>query len=144
VSIEFFIAYQIQPKQGDRSRIIGSKGKSFVQHYQPAKVRNNARDLALLMAPHRPATPLEGPLRMELTFQWSWPKSMSKRKRARGLVYRETKPDCENLLKQLNDVMERSGFFRNDAQIADLHVRKVWTDSPGVQVTLSRLEETNG
>lgn len=138
--IEFHVAYVVQPKQADRSRIAcGKNGKQWVHHYQPGKVTRNARDLALLMAKHRPAEPLRGPVALTLTFVYPHLKSASKKTREQRKP-KDTKPDGENLAKQVCDVLERSGFLLNDAQVYDLRVLRFWDDQvpAGLYVKIER------
>lgn len=140
--LEFFIPHAVAPKQTKANRLMKRKdGSSFIGRFTPADVRRNEEALASLLASHVPAKPLSGPVRARLVFQYSWRKSDSARRRAAGSQLKDTRPDCDNLVKNLLDVMERMGFFSNDAQVCDLHVRKVWTDSPGVQVCLSDMSE---
>ena len=61
--------------------------------------------------------------------------------RDKGKLAKDTAPDGEQLLKQLNDVMESVGFFKNDGQIADMRVRKFWTDNVGVSVLLETIDD---
>ena len=138
--IDFFIPHIARPKQGDRVRVVApKKGKPFAAHYTPKDVKENAAVLAALMRPFVPAKPLEGPLSLALVFVFSWRKSESKKNIAMGSRWKDTKPDCDNLQKNICDVMERMGFYVNDSQLADVHVRKLWADSPGVDVSLREL-----
>lgn len=134
--ISFTVPFEVRPKQGDRSRVASAGGRQFVAHYQPAKVKNNAGALALLMAPHRPDTPLEGPLRLQLTFYFQPPKSMPQKRLALLPLAKDTKPDLDNLAKQVCDVMQATGFYRNDSQISKMTLGKFWSDRPGLQVEI--------
>lgn len=134
--IEFFIPFEVQPKQGDRSCVLNGR----VKHYQPKKVTSNANALVLLSNQYRPLEPLTGPLKMELRFYSNWRTSDSKKVRATGKAYQDTKPDWDNLCKQICDCLQASGFFKNDSQLADIHVMKLRTNTPGVFVKLSRCE----
>jgi Holliday junction resolvase RusA-like endonuclease len=140
MKFEFFLPLQIEPKQGDRSCLLRAKsGKQFVHHYRAAAVQRNMNALAILAAPYRPVRPLEGPVRATFCFQFPFLASHSKRFRA-SMQPKDTKPDLENLCKNLNDVLEASGFFHNDAQVAELTISKCWTDSPGVHVRLETID----
>lgn len=139
--IDFFIPCQVTPKQGDRSSIAATKsGRRFVRHYQPKNVVKNAEAISALAAYHRPAKPLEGPVRLSLQFYFPWRKSDSKRYREPGYRPMDTKPDLDNLAKQMCDVLQRCGFFRNDSQICDISIRKGRSDVVGVRVTVESVE----
>lgn len=114
--IHVIVPLEAEPKQGDRSRIVTGKGKSFVAHYQPAKVKQFSRNLAALLAPHRPKEPLDGPVCIEIVFGYPWPASASKRSREAGIAPKTTKPDLDNLEKAIMDVLQSSGFIVNDSR----------------------------
>jgi len=140
MAIEFVIRHAVQAKQADRSRIVNGNGRAFVHHYQSSKVVNNAKALSALCLPHVPKTPLQGPVRLELTVMYPWRKSEPKRRRDRSRP-KGTKPDFEQICKQLCDVFEAMGFVTNDAQFADVHVKKLWCDQAGVQVFMEEIED---
>ena len=79
-----------------------------------------------------------GPLLLRLTFRFMWRKSEPE-KNICDPKPKDTKPDWDNLAKNICDVMESMGFYKNDSQLADVHVRKYWTDSPGVSVIIEEL-----
>lgn len=138
--IEFFIPHAVQAKQGDHARIATAKdGQQFVAHHPRPKAKKNAAALTSLFVPYVPVVPLAGPLRMDLLFQFPWRKSEPQRNR-HSPKPKDTRPDCDNLCKQMLDVMQDMGFFTNDWQVADVRIRKVWTDSPGVHVKMEELE----
>jgi|CXWL01.1.fsa_nt_gi Holliday junction resolvase RusA-like endonuclease len=140
MSLEFFVPCNIEPKQGDRVRIASTKaGKRFAMHYTPGKVKRNAGNLAAIIAPHRPSEPLRGPLKLSVIFQYAWRAGASKKAREAKLQPKDKKPDLDNCIKQLLDVMQSCGFFVNDSQVADLHAKKVWTTTPGVFVKLETI-----
>ena len=138
--IEFFCPCNIEPKQGDRVRIASNKaGKRFAMHYTPAKVKKNAGNLAAIVAPHRPIEPLQGPLGLAVTFQYPWRSGTSQKARLAESAPKDTKPDIDNLMKQISDVLQATGFIVNDSQFADVTLKKIWTATPGVHVRIETL-----
>lgn len=93
--------------------------------------------LKRVLKQHRPAKPHTGAL--ALTVRWSYPyrKSEPKKNRLRAIPC-DTRPDCDNLMKKLGDVMTKLEFWKDDAQIAEVTFRKEWSDSPGITITISR------
>ena len=128
--IEFTIPYIVAPKNADRS----GKGR----HYQPKKVMQNAGALAALCAEYRPESPMLGPIRLWLAFRYPWRKSEPKKNR-HGIKAKDTKPDLDNLEKQLVDVLERSGFIVNDSQIAEKRSVKSWGEQGFVSVIIETM-----
>ena len=131
--VDFHIPWLPRPKQSFRYTQTGRK-------YTPADVKEDQRSLASLIEQHRPDKPLVGPLRFAMTIIYPWRKSESKRVRALGLRPKGTKPDTDNLQKQVCDVLERMGFFENDAQIAQSNVAKFWGDAVGTRIAVNEID----
>ena len=132
--IRFFIPWTVKPK-GNSKQIV-KRGK-FTKLVDPKRITDNASALILLAGQHRPLQPLEGPLVATYKIQFAWRKSDSKRTRSLGEVPHDVRPDLGNLCKQLDDALEKAGFFLDDAQIASYgDTKKVWCDTPGVLVTI--------
>lgn len=70
--------------------------------------------------------PFEGPVQIEVVCTFAIPKSWSKAKRA-AQMHRPhcQKPDGDNLLKAVKDALNRIAW-RDDGQVYDARVRKVW------------------
>lgn len=141
MTISFTIPLAALPKQGDRSRVVTPRnGKPFVAHYIAADVKRNAEALAIYARQHRPTEPMRGPLALDLIFAFPWRKNESKRTRQQSWEWRDTKPDYENLAKQIGDVLEDEGFFATgDGQVCDARVRTVWAKQASVQVCLREM-----
>lgn len=136
--IEFTIPLIVEPKQGGRGRVASVGGKTYVQQYQPKKVRDNAAAITTLCAEHRPFAPMRGPVRLSLSFRYPWRTSEPK-KRRNGSLPKDTKPDLGNLEKQIVDELERTGFFVNDSQVAEKHSQKNWTEQGSVLVVIETM-----
>lgn len=92
-----------------------------------------ARVAAVAMAGR---APLEGPLSVSLRFRMPIPASAPKRTKAAmaaGEIAPTTKPDLSNLMKAIEDGMNRV-VFSDDSQIVRSFVTKVYSDRPGVDV----------
>jgi len=83
---------------------------------------------AVALKPHRPTTPLIGPLELTIRTVWAHPKRTRKGDCAK-LWPKMTPPDCDNHAKQLQDSMKTEGFFIDDAQISRLLVER-WLGPP--------------
>jgi Holliday junction resolvase RusA-like endonuclease len=127
----------IPPKatsQTKRLVTIGGKPRFF-----PKKEHQQAEHtLVSLCAQHQPARPLAGPVRLAVGFVFPWRKSEPKKHRASGIRPMNTRPDCDNLVKLVADVLTRLRFYQDDGQVADLRVTKAWGDHPGIEI---RIEE---
>lgn len=124
--------------QTKRLVMVNGKPKFF-----PKKEHQIAEnDLTLLCAPHRPTAPLVGPVALRVDFVFPWRASEPKRRLALGRAPNHVRPDCDNLVKLLCDVLTRLHFYGDDGQIADLHVTKAWGDKIGIYVAVEPITET--
>ncbi len=122
--------------QTKRLVMLGGKPRFFAKKsHQQAE-----NDLLTLCQPYAPDAPLKGPLALSVKFVFPWRKSETKTNRARGILPCDTRPDCDNLVKLVADVLTKLRFYDDDGQIADLHVLKGWGDKVGISVSLQALE----
>lgn len=113
-------------------RVVGGKP----MFYDPPRVKEARQTLSALLSPHRPASPLAGPISLRVL--WLFPKGKSHR----NGEWRITKPDTDNLQKMLKDCMTRVGFWNDDAQVVREVVEKRWSDDPaGIYIELEELED---
>lgn len=111
-------------------RVAVARGKPLI--YKPARLRQAEEELETLLTPHAPAEPLDGPIRLAVT--WAYPRG-----RHGDGEPKTTRPDADNLHKSLQDVMTSCGFWHDDAQVVDLTVRKIWAEEPGITIDIDRL-----
>ena len=100
----------------------------------------NRQSLQAIVAREMPA-PLEGPLRITVRAVFAIPKSWSKRDRAAHLWRPHTqKPDLSNIVKELEDGLNRIAWV-DDSQIAEYGLSgKVWGDRDFTVLTIESLE----
>lgn len=130
--VEFFAPVKLDHASHNRlepfKRKDGSVGIRKSDSLKEAEARIEAH-----VAYHAPAAPLEGPLVAEL--RMCWPTDGT---HAQGEP-KATDPDMDNVEKVLWDVMQRLGFYGNDAQIFAKSVSKMWSDPAGVYVRIEEL-----
>lgn len=101
--------------------------------YEPQELKATRQKLQAHLIPYRPEVPLTGPLR--LTTWWCFP---LKGKHRDG-EYKISKPDTDNLVKLLKDVMTEVCFWKDDAQVASEVIEKYWAEVPGIYVKVESL-----
>lgn len=101
--------------------------------YEPAELKAARSKLRAHMSRHVPAEPFKGAVR--LTTWWCFP---IKDKHWNG-EYRTSKPDTDNLVKMLKDIMTELRFWKDDAQVASEVIEKYWADQPGIYVKVESL-----
>jgi len=106
---------------------------------------------ALWMAQGRPRVPDGEPFALEVRVYVARPASHWKKNgeltaaglRAGLVVPRSKKPDLDNVVKLILDAL--NGFaWRDDAQLAELLVRRVWCASEAVEVVVSTVDPDGG
>ena len=85
------------------------------------------------LAPHAPAIPLGGPVR--LVVKWLFP---AQGRHPDG-AWKTSKPDTDNLDKALKDEMTRLHFWQDDAQVASEISEKFWANTPGIFIRVEAL-----
>lgn len=124
-------------EKGERIRymIRGGKKVPYIQHYTKDEVESAARKFIIQLKQHRPLRPLEGPLKLYIVFYFD-----VKNKKFWG-QYKDTRPDLDNSVKLLNDMMTRCRYWKDDSQVVDLHVIKRYAEEASIYVRLSEAKE---
>lgn len=131
MGIEFFI-HMIPPTmthQEKQVRVVN--GKPIF--YEPEELKAVREKLRAHLGQHVPDERFTGPVR--LTTWWCFPIKGNHR----NGEYKTSKPDTDNLVKMLKDVMTDVGFWKDDAQVASEVIEKYWAERPGIYVKVESL-----
>lgn len=127
---EFFLA-MIPPTcthQEKQVRVVNGKPR----FYEPAELKAARERLRAHLGRHIPEERFSGALR--LTTWWCFPRGSHP-----DGSYRTSKPDTDNLVKMLKDVMTELHFWTDDAQVASEVIEKYWAEIPGIFVKVETL-----
>ena len=102
-------------------------------YYKPLTLRHAEERYWAAAVQHRPEEPLTGPL--AVTLEYYFETSEAKKR----YQYKTTRPDADNMAKVLLDSMTRAGFWRDDAQVADLEIVKYWGPVGQIRVMVEEL-----
>lgn len=116
-------------------------GKYFIGKKANSNATRTKNELIALLLPHQPEKPLEGALKLEIRWVYSWRKSETKKNKAKGEMWCITKSDCDNLCKMFNDCLTRLAFWGDDAQVSILHFEKLYSDKPRIEVKITELDD---
>lgn len=87
----------------------------------------------------------DGPCVLELDAVFTRPKNRYRKCDPDGRMWRESgRKDADNVAKAIMDGLQKGGVFRNDAQVARLVVRLLWTakdEAPCVEVACITLDD---
>ena len=106
--------------------------------YKNDRLKKAESDLVAALLPHRPPAPFDGPLSLSVTWFFKTPR------RSMWNRWKVTRPDTDNLNKLLKDIMTRLHFWRDDAQVCDERIQKIWSDRPGLFIRLDELAMNSG
>ena len=115
-------------------------GRQGVRFYKKKAAVDAENTFLSLLQPYAPEEPLEGAVALKIVFIWEWRKTEPKKNRVNGYRYKDKRPDASNIVKLVEDCMTTLRFWRDDSQVADLRVVKLWGDRPGVRIYASELE----
>lgn len=137
MEIEFFSPMRNGPPKTtaqERQVRIGRDGKPHF--FQPAEVKTAKQDLTAALAIDRPTEPLQGALSLTVRFLFPAPAAQK-----HTWSWKTTRPDTDNLLKLLQDVMTDLGFWSDDSQVVRLIAEKynVREALPGIYVHLKQI-----
>ena len=139
-SISFTVPLTPRAQKRDRIAVIGGHARSYKaseqSHYE-AQVR-------ALINQYRPIKPIEGAIELHVKCYLPIPVSKSKKWKVAALageIYPTGKPDCSNLVKGVEDIMEGI-FYRNDSQIVKVVVTKEYSDNSRWEITMNELGVT--
>jgi len=71
---------------------------------------------------------------IRLITKWCFPKGSH----ASG-SYKTTKPDTDNMVKMLKDIMTQLGYWKDDALVVSEITEKFWAEQPGIYVRIEEL-----
>jgi len=124
--------------QTKRLVMVGGKPRFFAKkEHQSAE-----NDLMLLCSAHVPNYHLIGPVRLSVKFVFPFRKSETKRRMGMGILPNDSRPDCDNLVKLVGDVLTKLQFYKDDGQVSDLRVSKFWGERVGITVTICEIQPT--
>ena len=124
----------VEPKAQQRFRFTRTGIK-----YKDKTQKVNEECLAYYLQPYVPDKPLECPLMLGIIAYMPIPKSKPKwwKEAAQvGYIRPTSKPDADNLFKNIADVMKTMCFFKDDSQICDATIHKVYSVKGGWSIKL--------
>ncbi len=131
MTIEFFLP-MILPTTTHQQKKVNIKNNKPIFYEPPALADARAKFMAHLH-PHTPQKPFVGAIR--LVTKWCY-KTNAKNKDGE---YKITRPDTDNIIKLLKDVMTKLGFWIDDEQVACEITEKFWAKVPGLYVKIESI-----
>ena len=142
-SIKFNIDCIPPTKTSQQKRLQVVKGKPMFFHDK--KATDNEKLLASLFLPHQPDEPIPGPVKLMINVTWPWRKSdlntIVKRQRAiyLGWDFYQGKPDLDNFVKGIQDLLAAMRFIEKDEKVVILNASKRVGYNPGIEIEITRI-----
>lgn len=112
------------PKGQPRPRAFVRGGKARV--HDPSTAEGWKSAVVAAGAEHRPTSPIEGPIVVELEFFMPRPARLLRKKDPAEAIPHTAKPDIDNLTKAVLDALTHDGWWRDDSQVIKLEVSKYY------------------
>lgn len=138
-TIEFTLP--IIPKAQQRFKMT-TRGKHGIV-YKGEIQRKNEDSIISLMNQYRPEIPLQGPVSLTIIAYMPIPKSKSKKWKilaSYGVITPITKPDLDNLIKNIKDCMTTLQFWNDDSQVVDIKAQKKYSEFPCWEIKIDELD----
>ena len=119
-----------------RYKRVGDKILPYIDHYRKPKVQALRNELTLKMKRYRPEQTSEKPIRLTVILYCD----IKAPKKLWG-TYKTTKPDCDNYVKEIKDVMTLLKFWKDDNQVVDLRVVKYFAEKGTIFIRMEELED---
>ena len=140
----FMVTFKVDANPVGKQRARYVKRVNFVSTYTPEKTRTYEtliKDAAIEAMGS--SEPLETPVSLYLYIRVPIPKSCTKKRLEaidNGSEKPTKKPDASNILKSVEDGMN-GVVYHDDSQIINIHVTKVYSSLPGVDICVKECLE---
>lgn len=126
-----------------KPRVKATRRGAYTGVYTPGGAWKAWEQALFLGCGGAPTPAHDGPVSLRIVYRMPRPKSMPAHLRAEG-IFCWRKPDVDNLEKLALDVLKRRGWFTDDGRVAEVYQKKVYSDRPGIEITVRHLQEGDG
>ena len=128
----FFVAMIPPQTTHQQTKVTVVKGKPIF--YEPAELKAARSKLQSHLGKNVPEEKYTGAVR--LVTKWLFPITGNHK----DGEWKTTKPDTDNMVKLLKDVMTDLGYWTDDCLVASEITEKFWADRPGIYIVIEELE----
>ena len=133
----FMVMYTVYGEPVGKGRPRFARRGNFVSTYTPQKTKSYEDEIRMMAKAAMGASePIETPVTVAIYIRVGIPTSFSKQKRKdalSGIIRPTKKPDLDNVAKCFLDSMNEIVYL-DDKQVVNLHVTKVYAETPAVEV----------
>ena len=129
--IEFFLPMIPPTTTHQQKSVRVVRGKPVF--FEPPELQNARAKLQAALAAHVP--PEKYTTAVRLLTKWCFPCGATHQQGE----WKTTRPDTDNMIKLLKDVMTQLGYWTDDALVTSEITEKFWADPPGIFVRIEVL-----
>jgi len=134
----FVVMYTVYGEPIGKGRPRFARRGAFTHAYTPEKTKTYEDEIRYMARAAMGASPpLETPVTVAIYIRVGIPASFSKQKRKdalEGILKPTKKPDIDNVAKCHLDAIQGGIIILDDKQVTNLHVTKVYAETPAVEV----------
>ena len=120
----FHCVLAVDPMPMPRPKVT-TRGK-HAHAYMPKKARQYIDNCAVIMGAHWRQPPMEGPVAVYVTFVHKRPMRLNRRADPPGRLWRDRRPDIDNLIKASLDSAQGAGVIADDGQVVLVEARDMY------------------
>ena len=128
----FILNLDTMPKGTAQQKRYNGKTHTY---FKSKSLRNTEFIFFESLYPHAPDKPSEAPIRLMVIFNFDV------KDKKKWDKYKTSVPDVDNYAKAFIDQMTRCGYWKDDSQIADLHLVKTWGKDARIIVRWEEIED---
>jgi len=136
--MSFMVMYIVYGEPVGKGRPRFARRGNFVSTYTPQKTKSYEDEIRIVAKEAMGSSEaLETPVTVAIYIRVEIPKSFSKQKRKdalEGILKPIKKPDLDNIAKCHLDAIQGGIIILDDKQVTNLHVTKVYAETPAVEV----------
>lgn len=125
-----FIIMHDPPRVTAQQRKVAIDREGRPHFYAPERLKAARNTYLNDVWPYRPKKPYEGPIKLTVSFSFS-----TDDKKKWGTP-KTTRPDTDNMIKALKDVLTAAGFWKDDSQVYFETVNKIWAADGRIRVII--------
>lgn len=133
MTLDFFIPMKSIPTVTAQEKGINFKTGRVYTKPEVLEVKQKFR---AALAPKCPEEPISGAIFLRV--YWLFPETANHK----SGEYKITKPDTDNMIKLLKDVMTELGYWYDDAQVAVETQSKIYSNVPGIDIHIENLQRS--
>lgn len=120
-------------------RVIRKKnGAVFIGKYAKSGAKVWSSHMAKLIEPYKPEQAISTPVKVDIAWVFPYPKNAPRG--YPGLIYREKRPDLDNMEKGLLDLLVEQEFIMDDSLVVAKHTAKFDGREPMILIRITPLD----